>query len=66
MQKKLLYPGYQPESLEVSRTKYELDVAFPPTDEYLNEDNVSAWSLYEDRVREVRHLKDKLKKINKL
>lgn len=60
------HSGYKPENLEVIRTKYELDVPFPSDMDdrghgYLNEDNTSSWSMYEERKAKLQELEHTLK-----
>ena len=65
-QKQTEYPGIKPEPIEVSKSKYELDVPFPPDFEhdYFNEDNTSSWSMFTDDKAKLRGLEVILQKLS--
>lgn len=59
------YTDYKPENLEITKTKYELDVPFPSDMSvgkygYINEDNASSWSMYEERKTKLSKLERQL------
>lgn len=65
-QKQTEYPGIKPEPIEVSKSKYELDVPFAPDYErdYFNEDNTSSWSMFTDNKAKLRGLEATLQKLS--
>lgn len=65
-EKRKEHSPYKPENLKIIRERYELDRPFPSDmDEdgngYLNEDNSSSWSMYEERRAKLRELEHTLK-----
>ena len=45
------------------RSNYGLDIPFSSTDDYINEDNTSSWSMYTDQLRRLERLNYELKNL---
>jgi hypothetical protein len=66
-ERKKEYKGYYPASIETIRDKYDMASPFPPSDDgsFLNEDNASSWSMYEDRINRLKRLQYELSNLKK-
>jgi hypothetical protein len=65
--KKSEYAGYYPSDINTIRDKYDFTVPFPVSDDgsYLNEDNASSWSMYEERLNKLKRRQWELSNLQK-
>lgn len=63
--KKSEYSGFYPSDINTIRDKYGFTIPFPVSDDgsFLNEDNASSWSMYEDRLNKLKRREWELSKL---